>query len=47
MHRCAGRLEPTPPPEVLAQTKFIYKTRGGGSESQVVMWVTGVRKSRA
>jgi hypothetical protein len=41
----AGRLEPTPPPEVLAQTKYIYKTRGGGSEGQVVMWVTSTRKA--
>ncbi len=41
----AGHLEPTPPPEVLAATKYIYKSRGGGSEGQVVMWVTSTHKS--
>jgi hypothetical protein len=41
----AGRLDPTPPPEVLAQTKYIYKSRGGGSDSEVVMWVTSMHKA--
>jgi hypothetical protein len=29
----------------LAQTKFIYKSRGGGSEGPVEMWVVSARKS--
>jgi hypothetical protein len=37
-------MEPTPPPDVLAATKYIYRTRGGGSEGRVVMWVTQTRK---
>jgi hypothetical protein len=40
-----GHLEPTPPPEVLARTKYIYETRGVGSEERVRMWVTSARKA--
>jgi hypothetical protein len=40
-----GRMEPTPPPDVLAKTKYMYHSRGGGSEGRVVMWVTDARKS--
>ena len=40
-----GRLEPTPPPEVLARTKYMYETRGVGNEARVKMWVTSARKS--
>jgi hypothetical protein len=40
-----GRLEPTPPPEILAQTKFLYKSKGGGSEGPVEMWVTSAKKA--
>lgn len=39
-----GRLEPTPPPEVLAKTKYIYEVRGTGNEARVKMWVTAARK---
>gem|GEM_PF-775907 len=40
-----GRLEPTPPPEVLAKTKYIYEVRGTGNEERVKMWVTETRKA--
>lgn len=39
-----GSLEPTPPPSVLAQTKYLYRTRGIGNEARVEMWVTSIRK---
>ncbi|MEO6836420.1 MAG: hypothetical protein ABI231_11010 [Candidatus Tumulicola sp.] len=39
-----GSLEPTPPPNVLAQTKYLYRSRGG-SEARVEMWVTAIRKA--
>ncbi len=39
-----GRLEPTPPPDVLAKTKYIYDVRGTGGEARVKMWVTVARK---
>jgi hypothetical protein len=40
-----GRMEPTPPPEVLAATKYIYRSRPGGSEGRVIMWVTKTRSA--
>jgi hypothetical protein len=40
-----GRLEPTPPPEVLAKTKYIYEVHNVGGEARVKMWVTQARKS--
>jgi hypothetical protein len=40
-----GRLEPTPPPDVLAKTKFIYDVRGTGNEARVKMWVIASRKA--
>jgi hypothetical protein len=40
-----GRLEPTPPPDVLARTKYIYEVRGTGRESRVKMWVVASRKA--
>jgi hypothetical protein len=40
-----GRLEPTPPPDVLAKTKFIYQVRGTGNEAMVKMWVVAARKA--
>lgn len=40
-----GRLEPTPPPDVLAKTKFIYDVRGTGNEARVKMWVIAARKA--
>lgn len=47
--------DPTPPPEVLARTKFIYENRGvakafkifGGSEQRIKMYVTDVKKHGA
>jgi hypothetical protein len=39
-----GRMEPTPPPDVLAKTKYIYRSQGG-SEGRIVMWVTEAHKS--
>jgi hypothetical protein len=40
-----GRLEPTPPPEILARTKYMYETRGTGNEQRIRMWVTETRKA--
>jgi hypothetical protein len=40
-----GRLEPTPPPEVLAHTRYIYEVRGTGNEARVKMWVTAAHKA--
>jgi hypothetical protein len=40
-----GRLEPTPPPEVLAKTKYIYEVKNIGQEARVKMWVTDARKA--
>jgi len=40
-----GRLEPTPPPEVLAKTKYMYEVRGTGGEARVKMWVLAARKA--
>ncbi len=39
-----GRLEPTPPPDVLAKTKYMYDVRGTGGEARVKMWVIAARK---
>ena len=36
-------MEPTPPPEVLAQTKYILQQRGSGGDAAIKMWVTSVR----
>jgi hypothetical protein len=41
----SGRLEPTPPPDVLAKTKYIYEVRGTGNEERVKMWVVASRKA--
>jgi hypothetical protein len=40
-----GRLEPTPPPEVLAKTLYMYDVKGIGSEARVKMWVVATRKA--
>ncbi|MBV8489119.1 MAG: hypothetical protein JO199_01225 [Candidatus Eremiobacteraeota bacterium] len=40
-----GHLEPTPPPEVLAATKYFYDAKGSGNEREVKMWVTNVRRA--
>ncbi len=39
-----GRLEPTPPPDVLAKTKYIYEVRNTGGDARVKMWVIQARK---
>jgi hypothetical protein len=36
-----GQLEPTPPPEVVALTKFMYES--SGSDEHIKMWVARVR----
>ncbi len=36
-----GTMEPTPPPDVVATTKFIYETPNG--DERIKMWVTNVR----
>lgn len=40
----SGRLEPTPPPAVLARTRFLYQGPGGGGDGTLKMWVTSVRR---
>lgn len=42
-----GSLEPTPPPEILAITKYYYEERGSGGDSLIKMWVTNVHKEGA
>jgi hypothetical protein len=37
-----GSMKPTPPPEVVAATKFIYQ--GSGSGDEVTMWVTATHR---
>jgi len=39
-----GSMQPTPPPEVLAQTRYFYKSTGS-SEGVVEMWVVSAHKS--
>lgn len=39
-----GRLEPTPPPDVLEKTKYLYEVRRTGNELSVKMWVTAAHK---
>jgi hypothetical protein len=40
-----GRLEPTPPPDVLAKTKYMYEVHNTGGEARIKMWVTEARKA--
>jgi hypothetical protein len=40
-----GKIEPTPPPDVLAATKYMYDVQGTGHEARVKMWVTAARKA--
>jgi len=39
-------IEPTPPPDVLARTKFLYEESGrrAGTEARIKMYVTSVRR---
>lgn len=39
-----GTLEPTPPPEVIAMTKFTYDEQSNGSDERIKMWVSRVRR---
>lgn len=39
-----GNTEPTPPPEILALTKFIFEERGAGNDAKLKMWVTGTHR---
>jgi hypothetical protein len=39
------QLDPTPPPDVIARTKFLYETASSGNEKRTKMWVTAVRKT--
>ncbi len=38
-----GSMEPTPPPEVIAMTKFMFEQPSNGSDEHIKMWVTNVR----
>ncbi len=42
--RLQGGLEPTPPPEIVAITKYIFQENGSGHEARIKMWVTNIRK---
>ncbi len=39
-----GSTAPTPPPAVLALTKFIFEEQGEGGDAKLKMWVTNVRR---
>ena len=36
--------EPTPPPDVVAKTKYIYHSNGGRAADRFTMWVTALKK---
>lgn len=42
-----GNGEPTPPPAVLALTKYVFEEGGSGGDAAVKMWVTRVRHDGA
>ena len=37
-------MDPTPPPEVVAMTKYTYEERGAGSDARLKMWVTSTHR---
>ncbi len=39
-----GSMEPTPPPEIVAMTKFMFQEKGAGSDALDKMWVTGTHR---
>lgn len=39
-----GSMDPTPPPDVVAMTKFTYEERGAGSDALDRMWVTSTHR---
>jgi hypothetical protein len=39
-----GSLTPTPPPAVLAATRFLYEERGTGGDARIKMWVTSTHR---
>ncbi len=40
----AGRLDPTPPPDVVARTKYIFEGVAGGGDGTIKMWVTSITR---
>lgn len=40
----SGRLEPTPPPEALARTRYIFEGPAGGGHGRIKMWVASVQR---
>jgi len=40
----SGSMEPTPPPEIVALTKFTYEEHGEGSDARMKMWVTSTHR---
>lgn len=40
-----GSMDPTPPPDVLARTKYIFEENGDGGDAQIKMWVTSTHRS--
>jgi len=40
----SGRLEPTPPPDIIARTRYIYQGPFGGGDGTLKMWVTSVTR---
>ncbi len=39
-----GSMEPTPPPSVIAMTKYTFQERGAGDDALDKMWVTGTHR---
>lgn len=39
-----GQINPTPPPDVLAKTKYTLNESNGSDARRIKMWVTGVRR---
>ena len=39
-----GSMDPTPPPDVLQATRYIFHERGAGGDAMEKMWVTSVRR---
>lgn len=43
-HVGTGSLQPTPPPEVVALTRFTFEEKGAGDDALDKMWVTSTRR---
>ena len=37
-------MNPTPPPDIVATTKYTFTERGSGNDAKLVMWVTGTHR---